>query len=57
MSRNADRPNAPEREPVEPVEPAPARKPISTTSEWTFDLIREYNEEIAKCAEEFGLDT
>ena len=36
---------------------APAREPISTSSEWTFELIRKYDEEIAKCAEEFGLDT
>jgi stage V sporulation protein R len=31
--------------------------PISTGSEWTFDLIRQYDEEIAKLAKEFGLDT
>lgn len=31
--------------------------PISTGSEWTFDLIRKYDEEIAKIAKEFGLDT
>ncbi|WLD58784.1 SpoVR family protein [Salinispirillum sp. LH 10-3-1] len=34
-----------------------ARKPISTGSEWTFDLIREYDHEIAAVAKEFGLDT
>ncbi|MDX1456666.1 MAG: SpoVR family protein [Marinobacter sp.] len=33
------------------------RNPISTGSEWTFELIGKYNEEIAKCAEEFGLET
>ncbi|WP_166253874.1 SpoVR family protein [Marinobacter salicampi] len=32
-------------------------RPISTGSEWTFDLIEQYDEEIAKCAAEFGLDT
>ena len=32
-------------------------EPISTGSEWTFELIREYNQEIAKIADEFGLDT
>ncbi|MEQ5835304.1 SpoVR family protein [Marinobacter sp. NFXS9] len=37
--------------------PPVGNKPISTTSEWTFDLIRKYDEEIAKCAAEFGLDT
>lgn len=37
--------------------PAPAREPISTTSEWTFDLIQRYDDEIAQCAAEFGLDT
>ena len=30
---------------------------ISTESEWTFDLIEEYDSAIAKIAEEFGLDT
>ncbi|HET8710648.1 MAG TPA: SpoVR family protein, partial [Spongiibacteraceae bacterium] len=33
------------------------RKPISTTSEWTFELIEEYEREIGFLAEEFGLDT
>ncbi len=33
------------------------REPISTSSEWTFDLIREYDHEIAKIAAEYGLDT
>ncbi|MBJ6136958.1 SpoVR family protein [Marinobacter litoralis] len=31
--------------------------PISTSSEWTFELIRKYDEAIAECAAEFGLDT
>lgn len=34
-----------------------AAEPISTGSEWTFDLLERYNEEIAKIAEEYGLDT
>jgi stage V sporulation protein R len=33
------------------------REPISTSSEWTFDLIQQYDDEIARCAAEFGLDT
>ena len=33
------------------------RQPISTGSDWTFELLETYNEEIAKIAEEFGLDT
>jgi len=41
-----DNPNGPER-----------REPISASSEWTFDLIQQYDDEIAKCAAEFGLDT
>jgi spore cortex formation protein SpoVR/YcgB (stage V sporulation) len=32
-------------------------EPISTESEWTFELLERYNEEIAKIAKEFGLDT
>ncbi|MFT5082891.1 MAG: stage V sporulation protein R [Lentisphaeria bacterium] len=32
-------------------------RPISTGSEWTFELLEKYNEEIAKIAKEFGLDT
>ena len=32
-------------------------KPISTTSEWTFDLINQYDIEIGAIAAEFGLDT
>lgn len=31
--------------------------PISTTSEWSFELIERYDHEIAKIAKEFGLDT
>lgn len=34
-----------------------AQQPISTSSEWTFELIEEYDREIAKIAKEFGLDT
>lgn len=33
------------------------KKPISTTSEWNFDLIREYDEAIGDIAKEFNLDT
>jgi len=33
------------------------RQPISTTSEWSFELIQEYDAEIAKIAKQFGLDT
>ncbi len=33
------------------------RKPISTSAEWTFELIDQYHAEIARIAEEFGLDT
>ena len=32
-------------------------KPISTTSEWSFELIERYDHEIGKIAKEFGLDT
>ena len=32
-------------------------EPVSTGSEWTFELIQRYDDEIAKCAAEFGLDT
>src|SRR5690554_1919591 len=35
-----------------------SRQPISTGSEWTFDLIREYDREIGRIAHEvYGLDT
>jgi len=30
---------------------------ISTSSDWTFDLIKEYDREIASLAQEYGLDT
>lgn len=33
------------------------KKPISTGSEWTFDLIQEYDTEIGKIAKEYQLDT
>lgn len=33
------------------------RKPLSTTAEWTLDLIRQYDNEIARLARDFGLDT
>src|SRR5690606_24706583 len=33
------------------------RTPISTTSEWTFELIENYDQALAEVAEEFGLDT
>ena len=33
------------------------RKPISEGSEWTFELIEEYNREIGKIAEKYQLDT
>lgn len=33
------------------------KNPISTTSEWTFELIEAYDSEIGKIAAEFGLDT
>lgn len=50
MTDIIDRPNL--------TDSAPARRePISTGSEWTFELIQQYDDEIAKCAEEFGLDT
>ncbi len=32
-------------------------KPISTTSEWTFELIEQYDRAISDLAKEFGLDT
>lgn len=34
-----------------------SRKPISETSEWTFELIEKYHAEIARVASDFGLDT
>jgi stage V sporulation protein R len=33
------------------------KQPISTCSEWTFELIEAYDREIAEVAEHFGLDT
>ena len=34
------------------------RTPISTGSEWTFELIREYDQEIGRIAHDiYGLDT
>jgi len=33
------------------------RTPISTGSEWTFDLIEAYDREIGRVAKQFGLDT
>ncbi|WP_028866287.1 SpoVR family protein [Psychromonas aquimarina] len=33
------------------------QKPLSSTSEWTFELIEAYDHEISKIAAEFGLDT
>ncbi len=32
-------------------------KPISTTSEWTFDLIKQYDAEISRVAKHYKLDT
>ena len=34
-----------------------SRKPISTQSDWTFELIQQYDQEIGRLAEGFGLDT
>jgi spore cortex formation protein SpoVR/YcgB (stage V sporulation) len=34
-----------------------SRKAISEGSEWTFDLLREYDTEIKRIAEDYGLDT
>ncbi len=33
------------------------REPISTGSEWTFELIQKYDTEIARVAKHYGLDT
>jgi len=41
----------------EPIAQERQRKPISTTSEWTFDLIAEYDQAIGECAREYRLDT
>lgn len=32
-------------------------EPISTGSEWTFELIQRYDDEIARVAAHYGLDT
>jgi spore cortex formation protein SpoVR/YcgB (stage V sporulation) len=37
--------------------PRERKSPISTGSEWTFDLIRTYDREIARIAERYALDT
>ena len=50
MTESIEHPKLTSREPVR-------RDPISTGSEWTFELVQKYDEEIAKCAEEFRLDT
>lgn len=34
-----------------------SRKPLSTGSEWTFDLLQDYDLEIGRVAADFGLDT
>ncbi len=34
-----------------------SNKPLSTGAEWTFDLIEDYDREIARIARNFGLDT
>jgi stage V sporulation protein R len=33
------------------------KQPLSTGSEWTFDLLQQYDKEIARIADDFGLDT
>ena len=33
-----------------------SRQPISTDSEWSFELIRRYDQEIARLAERYALD-
>ena len=42
-----------------PRDPARRRtaEPLSTGSEWSFDLIARYDREIARVAEQYGLDT
>lgn len=37
--------------------PTKANKPIHLGSEWTFELIQQYYDEIARIAENYGLDT
>ncbi|MFV8570177.1 SpoVR family protein [Marinobacter sp. SBS5] len=51
MNDSIDRPND-----MDGLEPR-AGTPISTSSEWTFELIQKYDDAIAECAAEFGLDT
>jgi spore cortex formation protein SpoVR/YcgB (stage V sporulation) len=34
-----------------------AREPISTEADWTFELLQEYEHEIGRVADNFGLDT
>lgn len=48
-------PITPEEEAVAKTEPK--RTPISTESEWTFELIEKYDKAIAECAAEYKLDT
>ncbi|GAB7125867.1 SpoVR family protein [Silvimonas sp. JCM 19000] len=45
------RPRANQEEPA-----APSRQPISTGSEWNFELIDQYYQEIKRIADEYGLD-
>lgn len=33
------------------------KKPLSTGAEWTFELIQDYDREIARIAKDFKLDT
>jgi len=40
-----------------PAVMAGPRQPISTSAEWTFELIQRYDEAIAEVAAEYGLDT
>ncbi len=36
---------------------SPVREPLSTESDWTFELLQDYEREIARIADNFGLDT
>jgi spore cortex formation protein SpoVR/YcgB (stage V sporulation) len=47
--------NEPTPKPAPP--PATARQPLSTGSEWTFELLERYDREIARVAAHYGLDT
>jgi stage V sporulation protein R len=40
-----------------PPQPAPVRQPLSRGSEWTFELLDLYEQEIARVAAHYGLDT